>query len=390
MTGRHALARRIAAGIVCALVLSITAAGVHGWAQAQARAQQKPVKKDPVAKAAEAWPDAKQLADRRVVAENLPLFKSQETLAFTFTSDFGAINRDRDPNSTKRFPGTIQVPGGGGVQPIPVQVSARGHARRDPRVCSAVPIRLEFAKKDVAGTVFEGQKDLKLVTHCNNSSDGEQNVLTEYLTYRLFNAFTPRSFRARLARVTYVDPKRDAAPEPRYGMLLENDEDLARRMEGRLYTMPNRHFNFIEPESLMMMTLLQYMIGNTDFSIMALHNVKLVQTPDMKIYATTYDFDYSGLVNTGYGAVDKRLGLSSVRDRLYRGPCKTMPELTPFLERITAKKDEVLALVDQIPDMKPARRKDARDYLGEFFSTVSNPAKAKRAFVDSCVKGVGM
>jgi hypothetical protein len=390
MTGRHALARRIAAGIVCALVLSITVAGVHGWAQAQAPAQQKPAKKDPVAKAAEPWPDAKQLADRRVAAENLPLFKSRETLAITFTSDFGAINRDRDPKSTKRFPGTIQVPGDGGVQPIPVQVSARGHARRDPRVCSVVPIRLEFAKKDLAGTVFAGQKDLKLVTHCSNSSDGDQSVLTEYLTYRIFNLYTPRSFRARLAKVTYVDPKRDNAPEPRYGMLLENDDDLARRMEGRLYTMPNRHFNFIEPESLMLTMLLQYMIGNTDFSIMALHNVKLVQTPDMTIYMATYDFDYSGLVNTGYGAADKRLGISSVRDRVYRGPCKTMPQLAPFLERIAAKKDEVLALVDQIPDMKPARRRDARDYLGEFFSTVSNPAKAKRAFVDNCVRAVGM
>jgi hypothetical protein len=388
MTGRHALARRIAAGIVCALVLSITVAGVQGWAQAQA--QQKPAKKDPVAKAAEPWLDAKQLADRRVVAENLPLFKSQATLAITFTSDFGAINRDRDPKSTKRFPGTIQVPGDGGVQPIPVQVSARGHARRDPRVCSVVPIRLDFAKKDVSGTVFEGQKDLKLVTHCDNSSDGEQGVLTEYLTYLVFNAFTPRSFRARLVRVTYVDPKRDKPAEPRYGILLENDEDVARRMEGRLWAMPNRHFNFIEPESLMMMALLQYMIGNTDYSIMALHNVKLVQTADMKVYLAAYDFDYSGLVNTGYGVVDKRLGLTSVRDRLYRGPCRTMQEIASFLERLTAKKDEVLALIDQIPDMKPARRKDARDYLGEFFATASNPGKAKRVFVDNCVKAVGM
>ena len=132
------------------------------------------------------------------------------------------------------------------------------------------------------------------------------------------------------------------------------------------------------------------MIANTDYSIMALHNVKLVQKPSLAIYAVPYDFDYSGLVNTGYGVAAKDLEISSVRERLYRGPCKTMPELTPFLERITAKKDEVLALIDQIPDMKPARRKDARDYLGEFFSTASNPGRAKRAFVDNCKKAVGM
>jgi hypothetical protein len=388
MKGRIELTRRIAAGLVSAGVIAIAVASVHGWPQAQA--QQKPAKKDPIAKAAEPWPDAKQLADRRVDAEGLPLFKSQETLAFTLTSDIGAINRDRDPNSTKVFPGTIQVPGDGGVQPIPVEVSGRGHSRRNPRVCSVIPIRLDFAKKDVAGTVFEGQKDLKLVTHCENSSDGEQNVLGEYLTYKIFNLLAPQSFRVRLVKVTYVDPKRDKAPVPRYGILLENDEDVARRMEGRLYTVRNRLFNFIDPESLMMMTLLQYMIANTDYSIMALHNVKLVQKPSLAIYAVPYDFDYSGLVNTGYGVAAKDLEISSVRERLYRGPCKTMPELMPFLERFTAKKDEVLALIDQIPDMKPARQKDAREYLGEFFSTASNPGKAKRAFIDNCKKTVGM
>jgi hypothetical protein len=177
---------------------------------------------------------------------------------------------------------------------------------------------------------------------------------------------------------------------PRYGMLLENDEDLARRLEGRLLTFPNRLFNFMEPDSLMVMSLFQYLIGNTDFSIMALHNIKLVQTSNLALYPVTYDFDYSGLVNTGYGVVDKRLNLSSVRERLYRGPCKTMQELTPFLERFTAKKDEVLALIDQVPDMKKERRDYARNYLTEFFSTVASPTKAKRAFIDDCVKAVGM
>jgi hypothetical protein len=388
MTGRRELARRIGVAAVLAAFCSLAIAGADGDPQAQA--QQKPAKKDPQAKAAEPWLDAQQLADRRVTAEKLPLFRSQEPLAFTLTSDFGAINKDHNPNSTKRFPGTLQVPGDGGVQPIPVQVGARGHARRDPRVCSAVPIRLDFEKKDLARTVFEGQRDLKLVTHCENNSDGDQHVLTEYLTYRIFNLFTPRSFRARLAKVTYVDPKRAQAPVSRYGMLLENDEDVARRLEGRLYAVPNRLFNFLEQDSLVLMALLQYMIGNTDYSIMVLHNVKLVQIKNLTLYPVTYDFDYSGLVNTGYGAVDKRLNLASVRERLYRGPCKTTQQLTPFLEKFAAKKDEVLALIDQVPDMKKERREDARDYLGEFFSIAASPGRAKRAFVDNCVKAVGM
>jgi hypothetical protein len=312
-------------------------------------------------------------------------------LAFTLTSDFGSIDRDRDPNSTKRFPGEIQIQqDGGGERSIPLQVGARGHARRDPRVCAVVPLRLDFAKKDVAGTVFEGQRDLKLVTHCENNADYEQHVLSEYLAYRIFNAFTPRSFRARLVKVTYIDPKKTKRPPARYGILLENDEDLARRLEGRLYAIKNRLYRFLDQDSLTLMTLLQYMVGNTDYSIMALHNVKIVQDRAGILYPVTYDFDYSGLANTGYGLVDKRLAIQSVRDRLYRGPCKTMEELAPFVARFLAKKDEVAALIDAVPDMKPDRREDAHSYLGAFFATLANPGKTKRELIDSCNKSAGM
>jgi hypothetical protein len=365
--------------------------GVISPAQAQKQAQAKPAKKDPAARMTEPWPDAKQLAERRAGAENLPLFKSQDPLPFTVTADFTAINKERDPATSKRFPGTLDVQGEGGrTQSIPVQVSPRGHARRDVRVCSAVPLRLEFEKKDVAGSAFEGQRDMKLVTNCENANEYEQYVLTEFLTYRIFNLFTPRSFRARLSRVTYVDSTRNRAPAPRYGILLENDEDLARRLEGRLIPVTNRLFSLLDQESLTLLTLLQFMIGNTDYSIMALHNIKLMQDQRSVLHPVTYDFDYSGLVNAHYAAADRRLNLGSVRERLYRGPCKTMQELTPFLETFAAKKGEVLALIDQVPDMKPERRRDAREYLNEFFSIVATPARAKRAFVDNCVKAVGM
>jgi hypothetical protein len=411
MTERGRPARRVIGGIVVSAAVGLAVAGVWrepvsaapagapgpaAWgdgSQAQARtpAQQKPAKNDPGAKMTEAWPDAKQVEERRAAAENLPLFKSHDPLSFTLTADFTAINKERNPATSKRFPGVLQVQGAdGGTRSIPVQVSPRGHARRDARVCSAVPLRLEFAKKDVAGSVFEGQRDVKLVTNCENASDYQQYVLTEYLTYRIFGLFTPRSFRARLSRVTYVDSTRNKAPAPRYGILLENDEDLARRFEGRLIPVPNRLFSLVDQESLMWVTLLQYMIGNTDYSIMALHNIKLVQERSGVLYPVTYDFDYSGLVNATYAVADKRFNLASVRDRLYRGPCKTAKELAPFLETFGAKKDEVLTLIDQIPDMKSERRRDAREYLSDFFSIVTNPAKSKRALIDSCVKAVGM
>lgn len=364
--------------------------------ESSAQAGQKPAskppgKKDPLAKFNEPWPDAAQLASSRLEAERRPLFASDEPLAFTLTADFAAINRDREENSTRRFPAVMQLQGeGGSTVSIPVQLSARGHARRNLLVCSVVPLRLEFVKKDVKGTVLDGQRELKLVTHCQNDRYYEQYVLSEYLAYRTYALLTPKSFRTRLVRATYVESGRNKTPVPRYGMLVENDDELARRLEGRVAALPRRSFMAFDQEALMWMFLVQYLVGNTDYSIMALHNIKIVSNRHGTLYPIAYDFDYSGLVDTRYAVADKRLGISSVRDRLYRGPCRTAREFEPFLATLQAKGPDMLALVDAVPDLTQARRKDATKYLKEFLSLVGDPRRIQRVFEKSCVSDAGM
>ena len=344
-------------GFVCA-ALSGAGASPFGPTTTTAAQEQKPAgatpKKDPIAKLSEPWREPEELAKRRVEAEALPLFNADDPLPFTLRADFSAINGDRTPDSDKRFPGVLEVKGAGGeAHAIPVTLSSRGHSRLNIRTCEAVPLRVDFAKKDVKDTVFEGQDELKLVTHCHNDGEYEQYVLGEHLSYRLYRVFTPRSFRTRLARVTYVDTKRNKTTGPRYGMFLERDEDVARRLEGRLYPLQKRLFRQLDTDALTVMAVLQYMLGNTDYSISALHNVKLVQDRAGAVYPIAYDFDYSGLVNTRYAVADKRLQLSTVRDRLYRGPCRTLEELDPLLASFRAKKAEAMAMVDQVPDLKP-------------------------------------
>ncbi len=414
MAGRSASVRRLAAGsVVAALVGLVFPAIASPAASAASRATpgpaasglepgfseqagQKPAattpaKKDPFAKFNEPWPDAEKLASSRAEAENRPLFGSDEPLAFTLTADFTAINGERDENSTRRFPGEMRLQGEGGrTVSIPVQLSARGHARRNVRVCSVVPLRLEFSKKDVSGTVLDGQRELKLVTHCENEKYYEQYVLSEYLAYRLYAALTPKSFRTRLVRATYVDSARKRTPVPRYGILVEHDDELARRLEGRVAALPNRTFKLLDQDTLTWMSLVEFMIGNTDYSILALHNVKIVSDRGGTLYPIGYDFDYSGLVNTRYALTDKRLGIYSVRDRLYRGPCRAAKEFEPFLATLRAKGPDLLALVDAVPDLTQGTRQDARKYLNEFLALVGDPRRIQRAFDKSCVAASGM
>jgi len=268
------------------------------------------------------WPDAQAMAKQKRDVEKLKLFNDAAPVEFTLTADFKAVNKDRNPTSTKMFPATIQVTKSKGAQvSFDLQIRTRGHVRRNFQTCEFAPLRLEFPKdKDkTKGTIFEDQTALKLGTHCRSNALFEQYVLREYAAYRLFNLVTPRSFRARLARVTYVDAATSKPLGTKYGMFIEDDDDVAKRLEGRL-TEQRVALARIDRDALTLMTLVEYLIGNTDLSVSQQHNVRLVQTPGGPVYTVPYDFDYSGLVDAVYAIPAKGLGITSVRERLYRGP----------------------------------------------------------------------
>ena len=339
------------------------------------------------------WPDAAVLDERRRSAETRPLFASAEPLPITIAADFRAVQRDRDPKSEKTFPATVTVPNEDGtIATIPIQIRTRGHSRRLRQTCDFAPLRLEFVKEQARKTVFEGHGPLKLGTHCRSDvSLFEQYVLREYTVYRLYNLLTPFSFRARLVRATYVDTARNKTFDARYAMFIEDDDDVARRMSGRISDRPGLLFRNVHADTVQLMTLFEYLIGNTDMSMKLQHNVRIVETPANVFYPVPYDFDYSGLVDTSYAAADTKLfGIKTVRERLYRGPCKTAAELEPFFARFRAAKADIMALYTALADMTPSYRKDARKYLDEFYRTIDRPGAAKAAFIDRCDNRQGM
>ena len=327
------MTRALFAAVVLAAAFTSITGAQQAPKQAPKKAPAQQAKKSPHLKLIEPWPAPEVLKKRREDSEALPLFRSAEPIVFTLAADFKALNKDRDPESKKLFPGELKVPGEGGKEvTIPVQLSARGHLRRNPRTCDFVPIRIEFPKDGRAGTVFARQEALKLVVQCVKGGNYEQFILKEYLNYRLFNVITPqRSFRARLARVNYVEKTTGQSTGTRHAMFIEDDGDVAKRMEGRIAALPRLKFNDVDSDSLMPAMIFNYMIGNTDFSIYANHNVKLVLRPDKSIHPVPYDFDISGMVQPPYAAPDPNLGITSVRDRLYRGPCRPHEQVDPYI-----------------------------------------------------------
>jgi hypothetical protein len=262
-----------------------------------------------------------------------------------------------------------------------VNLRTRGHFRLRATSCAFAPLRLQFAKDEVKATIFDGQKTLKLITHCRNDKEYEQYTLREYLVYRSMNLLTPRSFRSRLTKASYIQASDGKPLITRLGLFLEDDDDVARRMEGRVAELPRALFKDLDQPSLTLAMVFEYMIGNTDFSIYALHNVRLVRTPSRAIYMVPYDFDLSGLVNTAYAIPDRAFGLKSVRDRLYRGPCRSLEDLEPVLDQFKARKDDILKLYDSLPELDGSYRREAKDYLGEFFGTIGRQGDIKRTFI---------
>jgi hypothetical protein len=350
-------------------------------------AQQKaapPPKKNPFLKLAEAWPEEEVLQARRTAADSRPLFKESEPLAFTLTADFKAINKDRSPESPKRFPAVLSLAGENGApHDIAVKLGTRGHFRLMARNCDFVPLRLELPKETV-GTAFEGQTSLKLGTHCRGDKAYENYTLREYLTYRLYNMLTPLSFRARLGRATYVDATTKKTVATRYSIFIEHENEVARRFGGRIVELPRIVFSDLDAPTLTRMMMFEYMIGNTDFSIWALHNVRIVQDRARRLYPVPYDFDLSGFVHAPYASPDPRIGIRSVLDRLYRGPCRTTDEFEGVAASFRAKRPDMVALLDSMRDLEPDARSEAKDYLEGFFKSIEKPNAIKKQFVDGC------
>src|SRR5687767_14734033 len=336
-------------------------------------------------------PTPEKIAEWKKEAEARALFTADSPVELKLVGNFKAISKDRDTLSTKEFWGEVQMADGkGGELKIPVQLRTRGHYRLSNRNCSFVPLRLDFKKSEVKETVFDGQDKLKLVTHCQSNNLYEEYMVREYLAYKVHNLITPRSYRARLAKVTYVDSATGNVIETRNGVFVEHEDDVAKRMEGEIVEVRRALFDDVDPNQILELSIFAAFIGHVDWSLAALHNVRLVRQQNGNYLPVLYDMDFTGLVSTKYSIPDSRLGIRSVKDRLYRGPCKEPQELAAFLGTYRDNKDAILKLYDETPGLDARYRNDAKNWLTQWFKLLDSPRDAKWMFKDNCVVAPGV
>jgi hypothetical protein len=324
------------------------------------------------------------------------VFAEDTPLEVKLSAPFGAVFRDRaDPEYQ---PATFVYRSAAGDEVnVPLRVRVRGKSRAV--ACSFPPLLLNFKTGDLVGTVLEGEDRLKLVTHCQSSTAYDNHLRLEYLTYRALNLLTPTSLRARLVTMSYVDSARERDLGTRPGILLEDEERFAERKELLIHEAPSVERARYLPEALALVDVFQYFIGNTDWSALegpdgeaCCHNVVpyLVAdgTPDdpndNKMIPVLYDFDASGIVDPPHAAPDERLPIRDVRQRLYRGRCRTPEEMAPVFELFRQKRADITALFTEAQGLDARSAQRTREYIDEFYAVLDDDKRRDDAFFGSC------
>ena len=319
--------------------------------------------------------------------ENEKLFASSDALNVEIQAPWRQLLRNKDDT---RWPATLLMTNSGGeTLSIPLAVERRGKSRQ--KTCDFPPIRLRFKKKAVKGTIFQGEGNLKLVTHCAKGQRWTQYYVKEMLAYQMYNLISDYSFRVRPLNIRYSDPDGGFESGDQFAFIIEHIDNVAERsdlVELKLEsTLPSR----MDPLVTSQMALFQYMIGNLDWSPLkgpdsCCHNAKLIgnESAEPPVFSIPYDFDASGIVDAHYAVPPEQLGVRSVTTRLYRGFCRHNPSMSDVRRQFQFARPEIMALVTDENRLDDRARKKTVKYLEDFYKILDDDKKFEKNITSAC------
>ena len=269
---------------------------------------------------------------------------------------------------------------------LEVQVRARGNWRQEN--CFLTPVKLRIKKEQRKGTLFEGNKELKMVLPCRNNPQGQDYVLREYMAYKLYEAVSPFHFKARRVALDFTDDRGNKEKEYQLeAFFIEDTKDVADRCNAkrlRRNVHPQQQEDFCCTQN----DFFQFLIGNTDYSIAYQHNEKLLFVDGLKAIPVPYDFDMCGLVTANYAVVSQVAGetlpINDVTDRLWRGYKRPAGVYEQVRDYYLTNKSAILAKAEALkPEFRDQKEyEEAREYILEFFEILESPADFKRQILD--------
>jgi hypothetical protein len=327
------------------------------------------------------------LADHKVT----PLFASHDVIPVVLQAPIGRLIADRSAASAP-VEGTLSVDGE--PAPIRIRLSLRGITRRKSDTCAFPPLRIDILEPPPDTSLFAGQKKLKLVSTCRAGAAYQQYVFLEYSAYLMDNRLTPLSYNARLAAIDYLDA-RGKPIMSRTGYFLENEKDLARRNGLREAVVGDRISpSQLSPRDSVRHAIFEYMIGNIDWSQAAgppgagcCHNTKLLGEKQASngLIPIPYDFDETGLVDPPYAVPPEGSHISDVSTREYRGYCAFNADALAVAGEFRDHQADILAVLDDLPQLDPGPRRKAAAYLQRFFADIATDQTISAKLLRTCL-----
>ena len=216
--------------------------------------------------------------------------------------------------------------------------------------------------------------------------------MLEYLAYKILELHTPYSFRARLMRINWVDTDSGNKSFDKYGFVIEHKNELSARLgmeiAERMETASHYDLNRTQAS---IVTLYQYMIANTDFSLVAsipgeecCHNGILLSAESGEYFPVAYDFDWSGLINAPYATPNPRFKVRSVTARVWRGHCSVSSEINQTIALFLEQRQQVFNIINNQPELSNSMRKRTVKFLTRFYDEISDPRDVERKFIHPC------
>ena len=318
-----------------------------------------------------------------------PLFEDQKMLDVIIEMPMKTIINDAEDRP--EVPGVLRYTVAGSEVAIDFTMSTRGNSRL--KYCSFPPLKLNLKKKQVKGTLFEGQNKLKIVTQCKSSKVFKRYLVQEYGIYHGFNVLTDNSIRARALSVTFRDSEGQRDDDVQSAFFLESDKEVAKRLSMEPIKSPTIDPAQLDSRHASVFTLYQYLIANTDWSMLqgpgnksCCHNGKVIITPGTTNgwIVLPYDFDQAGLIHTSYSTTADGLGIRSVRQRVFRGRCSNLEHLDESIAKFNELRPQIEEALNPPPLDKRSRKK-ALKYIDDFYEIVNDPKKRKKKIEDDCL-----
>ncbi|MDH3745208.1 MAG: hypothetical protein OES47_08920 [Acidobacteriota bacterium] len=327
-----------------------------------------------------------------VRAESPPsesLFDSHETLRLTVRAPLRALvestKEDHDTDLDRR--GSIALAEG---PEIPVTTGVFGKSRL--KHCTMPPLVLDPDPVAARGTLFEDHSPLRIVTHCGYETGSDRWALLEYLAYRTYQIVADIALSVRLAEIEYHDTGRNDHKQIAYGFLVEDINVAARDRGLEWLTLHRQSPSQIDPDQTIVLALFQFMIGNTDWSVLrgpagerCCHNMAVLggeTTSERQLLP--FDFDQAGLVDAPYSQPSATVKLRNVRQRRYRGFCVHNDSLPAAVELFNQKRPLIEELFNDASLPHPKIRQHALRYVTNFFELINNSKRLEKHILQRC------